>query len=113
MDKSILKNIDPKTVLDLREMVAYQKGQIVSRTLVQNNAVSMTLFSFDEGEEISTHASGGDAMVYLLDGTAQITIGGEEFILEEGNTIVMPANIPHAVLAKEPFKMLLIVVFSS
>ena len=66
---SILKNIDIAAVLPLAELVSYQDGQIVSRTLVQNKAVSITLFAFEAGEEISTHASGGDAMVYVLDGS--------------------------------------------
>ena len=109
----ILKNIELQTVLDLAEQVAYQPGQIVSKTLAQNKAHSLTLFSFDKGEEISTHKSGGDAMVIVLDGTGQITIEDEVFLVHAGETIVMPANKPHAVFGAEKFKMLLIVVFST
>ena len=106
-----MKNISEKEVLTLREQVAYQPGQVVSRTLAQNSAVSVTLFSFDKGEEISTHASGGDAFVTCLDGVGRITIDGEECLLHQGESIVMPAGHPHAVYGQEQFKMLLVVVF--
>ena len=106
-----MKNISEKEVLTLREQVAYQPGQVVSRTLAQNSAVSVTLFSFDKGEEISTHASGGDAFVTCLDGVGRITIDGEEFLLHQGESIVMPAGHPHAVYGQEQFRMLLVVVF--
>ena len=106
-----MKNISAKEVLTLREQVAYQPGQVVSRTLAQNSAVSVTLFSFDKGEEISTHASGGDAFVTCLDGVGRITIDGEEFLLHQGESIVMPAGHPHAVYGQEQFRMLLVVVF--
>ena len=106
-----MKNISEKEVLTLREQVVYQPGQVVSRTLAQNSAVSVTLFSFDKGEEISTHASGGDAFVTCLDGVGRITIDGEEFLLHQGESIVMPAGHPHAVYGQEQFKMLLVVVF--
>ena len=85
---------------------------MVSRTLAQGKPVSITLFAFEEGEEISSHSSSGDALVYLLDGQAEITVGGEKFNLKKGETIVMPAGIPHALNAVKQFKMLLIVVFS-
>lgn len=106
-----MKNISKAAVLTLRDQVAYQSGQVVSRTLAQNEHVSVTLFSFDKGEEISTHESGGDAMVTCLDGVGRITIDGVEHILHEGESIVMPARHPHAVYGQEQFKMLLVVVF--
>ena len=109
--KELMKNITKSEVLLLKEQVAYQPGQIVSKTLVQNPAVSITLFSFDKGEEISTHESGGDAFVTCLDGVGQVTIDGEEYLLREGESIVMPAGHPHAVYGREQFKMLLVVVF--
>ena len=105
------KNIEKQTKLNLKELVKYQEGQVVSKTLVQNDYVSMTIFSFDKGEEISTHESGGDAMVTCLDGTGKITIDGIEYILHEGDTIVMPAKHPHSVFGEDKFKMLLTVVF--
>ena len=106
---SIMKNIDKAQVMVLKDQVSYQEGQIVSKTLVQNEAVSITLF--DKGEEISTHESGGDAFVTCLDGTGEITIDGVKYELHEGESIVMPAKHPHAVYGKEQYKMLLVVVF--
>ena len=106
-----MKNISKAEVLTLRDQVAYQSGQVVSRTLAQNEHVSVTLFSFDKGEEISTHESGGDAMVTCLDGVGRTPINGVEHILHEGESIVMPARHPHAVYGQEQFKMLLVVVF--
>ncbi len=105
------KNIDKKEVLKLEDLVQYQAGQVVSKTLVQNDLMSVTVFSFDKNEEISTHASGGDAMVTVLDGKGRFTIGGDIFYLEKGETIVMPKGIPHAVFGEEQFKMLLTVSF--
>lgn len=107
----MMKNIPFSQVLILREQIAYQPGQVVSRTLVQNESVSVTLFSFDKDEEISTHESGGDAFVTCLDGVGRITIDGVEYELHQGESIVMPARHPHAVYGKEQFKMLLVVIF--
>ena len=105
------KNIEKKTKLNLKDLVDYQNGQVVSKTLVQNGTVSMTLFSFDKGEEISTHAAGGDAMVTMLDGTGRFTVGDDVFILNEVETLIMPKDIPHAVFGEEKFKMQLVVSF--
>ena len=107
----MIKNIDKAKVLTLKEEVQYQDGQVVSKTLAQNNHVSITLFAFDKDEEISTHESGGDAFVTCLDGTGKITIDGVDYILKEGESIIMPAKHPHAVYGQEKFKMLLVVVF--
>ena len=106
-----MKNISKSEVLVLKDQVTYQQGQVVSKTLAQNDAVSITLFSFDKGEEISTHQSGGDAFVTCLDGGGKITIDGVDYLLHEGESIVMPAGHPHAVYGQEQFKMLLVVVF--
>ena len=95
----------------LKDLVEYQEGQVVSKTLVQNDYVSMTIFSFDKGEEISTHAAGGDAMVTVLEGKGRFTVGGEVFYVEEGETLIMPKDIPHAVYGEERFKMQLTVSF--
>ena len=111
MNSAPMKNIAKSEVLTLKEQVAYQEGQVVSKTLAQNSAVSVTLFSFDKGEEISTHSSGGDAFVTCIDGKGRITIDGVEYILIEGQSIVMPAGHPHAVYGLAGFKMLLVVVF--
>ena len=106
-----IKNISKSEVLTLKEQISYQEGQVVSKTLAQNPAVSITLFSFAKGEEISTHESGGDAFVTGLDSVGKITIDGTEYLLHEGESIVMPAGHPHAVYGQEAFKMLLVVVF--
>ena len=106
-----MKNIELSKTLHLEEEINYQKGQVVSKTLVQNSNVSMTLFSFDKGEEISTHSSEGDAMVTVLDGVGKFTVGEEIFILKKGETVIMPSNVPHAVYGEEQFKMLLVVIF--
>lgn len=106
-----MKNISQSEVLTLKEQISYQDGQVVSKTLAQNDALSITLFSFAKGEEISTHKSGGDAFVTCLDGVGKITIDGVEYFLHEGESIVMPAGHPHAVYGEEQFKMLLVVVF--
>ena len=106
-----MKNISKAEVLTLKDQVNYQEGQVVSKTLAQNPFISVTLFAFDKGEEISTHESGGDAFVTCLDGVGKLTIDGEPHIVHEGESIVMPAKHPHAVFAEEKFKMMLVVVF--
>ncbi len=106
-----LKNIQQGEVLSLVGQVEYLPGQIVSKTLSQNEHHSLTLFAFDKGEEISTHASDGDALVTALDGSGRITIEGVEHQLGAGDAIVMPAGKPHAVYAQSQFKMLLTVLF--
>jgi quercetin dioxygenase-like cupin family protein len=105
------KNIVKQEKLKLKDLVDYQPGQVVSKTLVQNDSVSMTIFSFDKGEEISTHAAGGDAMVTVLEGTGRFTVDKTVFILTEGETLIMPKDIPHAVYGEERFKMQLVVSF--
>ena len=105
------KNIEKQVKLAIKDQVEYLEGQVVSKTLVQNNSVSMTLFSFDKGEEISTHSSGGDAMVTVLEGKGRFTVAEDVFYLEEGDTLIMPKGIPHAVYGEERFKMQLIVSF--
>jgi quercetin dioxygenase-like cupin family protein len=106
-----LKNIPHEEVLKLAELVSVQPGQIVSKTLAQNDAVSITLFAFSKGEEISTHASGGDAMVLVLEGVGRMTVDGVPHECAAGEAVVMPAGKPHAVFAPQDFKMLLTVVF--
>ena len=107
----MMNNMKPAQVESLKEQIPYQEGQIASKTLAQNNAVSMTLFAFEKGEEISSHKSGGDAFVLCLDGIGQVTIDGVDYELHAGESILMPAGHPHAVMGKERFKMLLTVIF--
>lgn len=106
-----MKNLPKGEVLCLGDLTPYQEGQVVSRTLAQNPHVSLTLFAFEKGEEISTHASGGDALVTVLEGTGRFTVGGEVHTVRAGESLVMPAKVPHAVYGEERFKMLLTVVF--
>ena len=108
---AFIKNIDHEKVLNLASQITAAPGQIVSKTLAQNKAVSLTLFAFSKGEEISTHDSTGDAMVHVIEGVGQFTVDGVEHICKAGDVLVMPAKKPHAVFAKEDFKMLLTVVF--
>lgn len=111
MKSVFIKNINHEEVISLGKQIKVLKGQVVSKTLAQNTAVSITLFAFDKGEEISSHDSTGDAMVTVLEGSGKFTVDGEEYTLKENETLIMPAKKPHAVFAEEDFKMLLIVVF--
>lgn len=106
-----MKNLTYESVLPFSEQVSYLNGQVASKTIAQNEALSLTLFAFDKGEEISTHESEGDALVIALDGTGEVTIDGNKHVLHAGQSIVMPARHPHAVFASERFKMFLVVVF--
>ncbi len=107
----ILKNIENCKVDTLKNLVEIQPGQIVSKTLVQNRSVGITLFAFGKGEFISTHESNGDAFVVCLEGVGKVEIDGKPYLLHQGESIVMPANLPHAVYGQENFKMILTVVF--
>lgn len=111
MENIYIKNIPHEAVVTLSDQVDILRGQVVSKTLAQNKAVSLTVFAFDKGEEISTHESAGDAMVTVLEGKGRFTVGQKEYILGEGETLIMPAQKPHSVYAEEAFKMLLTVVF--
>lgn len=105
-----IKNIEFSTPLKLADLIEYQPGQIVSMTIAQIPAANITLFSLDKGEGISTHTTSGDAMVQILDGEAEITIGDKVIIVKEGETVIMPSDIPHGLEAKKRFKMLLTVI---
>lgn len=107
----MIKNMNFEEIFEIGKLIEINQGQVVSKTFVQNDAVSLTLFAFSKDEEISTHESDGDALVTILEGKARVTIDGKEFMLEEKESIVMPARKPHAIYAVEGFKMLLTVVF--
>lgn len=98
------------TVLDFEQMVDYSDGGIVSKQVLKNEAGNVTLFSFDKGQGLSEHTAPFDAMVQVLDGDVVITIGGNPVELKKGEAIIMPANITHALFAKERFKMLLTMI---
>lgn len=106
-----IKNFPAEEVVNLAGQIDVRPGEIVSRTLAQNEAVSITLFAFDQGEEISAHESSGDAFVTVLEGVGEYTVGSKKYEVHAGESLVMPANIPHAVYGKEAFKWLLVVVF--
>ena len=104
-----VKNIEHEKVLKIADQVNAEAGQVVSKTLAQNDFVSVTLFAF--AKEIGTHDSIGDAMVTVMEGTGKFVVDGKEYILNQGETLVMPAKKPHSVHAVEAFKMMLVVIF--
>jgi len=95
---------------ELSQLVDYQSGSVVSRTLVKQEKGNVTLFAFDAGQELSEHTAPFDALVYVVDGTAQITIEGRQQPVSAGQMIIMPADRPHAVKADERFKMMLVMI---
>jgi quercetin dioxygenase-like cupin family protein len=94
----------------MADLAAYEEGSVVSRTIVDKKSGTVTLFAFDEGEGLSEHKAPFDALVYVVDGEAEVTISGKTFLLKEGEMIVMPANKTHALRATRRFKMLLIMM---
>jgi quercetin dioxygenase-like cupin family protein len=100
-------------VLKIADLVNYQEGAVVSRTMVDERAGTVTLFAFAEGQGLSEHAAPYDALVHIIDGEAEVTILGKAFGLKEGEIIIMPANQPHALKAVKKFKMILTMIRSS
>jgi quercetin dioxygenase-like cupin family protein len=101
----------PKSeVLKLAALAEYQTGSVVSRQITKADGGNVTLFAFDEGQELSEHTAPYDALVEVLDGEVEIKISGQPFVLHSGEAIIMPASAPHAVLAKKKFKMLLTMI---
>jgi len=98
------------TVLNLAQLVDYSPGGVVSKQILKSNAGNITLFSFDKDQGLSEHTAPFDAMVQVLDGEVEISIGGKPVLLKQGETIIMPANISHALHAVEKFKMLLTMI---
>ena len=96
----------------IADLVAYQDGAIVSRVILKKGAGSVTLFAFDRGQELSEHTTPFDALVQVLDGTAELTVGGASHRLDAGEALVMPGGVPHAVRAPDRFKMLLTMIRS-
>jgi quercetin dioxygenase-like cupin family protein len=111
VDKNqLIKNIPFSEAVNIIELVDYEEGRVVSRTLTSKSNINITLFAFDKEEEISAHTSPGDAMIQVLDGEALINIDGQKITAITGQVVVMPANVPHSVSAVTPFKMILTVV---
>ena len=111
--ENFIKNMEYAKALDLADQVSWLPGQVISKTLVQNAAVGMTLFAMPKGEGISAHKSTGDAFVYVLEGACEIEIDESHHELQKGQCIIMPAGHPHAVKARDDFKMLLVVIFQT
>ncbi len=105
-----IKNFDQGKVVTLKDQVAVESGTIVSKTLVNGDALTMTLFAFDVGQGVSTHSAPGDAFVVCLEGEAEIELNGEKILIHEGESLIMPAGAPHALKAVKQYKMLLTVV---
>ncbi|KXT63633.1 cupin domain-containing protein [Streptococcus gallolyticus] len=105
-----IEKLEHNKVLDLKKIVPIEEEQILSKTLVQRDDLGMTVFSLDKGQEIGRHSSPGDAMVNVLSGIVKITIADDDYIVKAGESIVMPAEVPHALYAEKAFQMLLIVV---
>ena len=102
--------LPPATAMGLADLAQYADGAIVSRTIAEGPGGTVTLFAFDSGQALSEHSAPFDAIVVVLDGQAELTIGGKAVAASAGQMVVMPANIPHAVHAGERFKMLLIML---
>jgi len=98
------------TALNLEEMIEYSSGGVISKQVLKNQAGNITLFSFDQGQGLTEHTAPFDALVYILDGEAEISIGGNSNRVKKGESIIMPANVTHALQAVERFKMLLTMI---
>jgi quercetin dioxygenase-like cupin family protein len=105
------ENISGK-VFGLVKMVDYQAGAVVSRTVIDKPAGTLTLFSFDKGQGLSEHTAPFDALVQVLDGEAEVTIAGKPLAVKKGEMVIMPANVPHALRALSRFKMMLVMIKS-
>ncbi len=104
------KTFDKATVFSFKELIDYADGGVVSKQVLKNEAGNITLFSFDKGEGLSEHSTPHDALVEVLEGTVEITIGGVKSTLSEGQSVILPATVPHALLAVEKYKMLLTMI---
>jgi len=101
-----------ETVLNLKNLVEYQEGAIVSKEILKKEAGTVTLFAFEQGQGLSEHTAPFDAMVSILDGTAEVTISGQPYRVQESEMLIMPADKPHALKANQRFKMMLVMVRS-
>ena len=112
MEQGKKRMVDPGVAraAKLVNLVDYQEGSVVSRTLIDKKTGTLTLFAFDEGQGLSEHTAPFDAFVYLLDGEAEIVISGKTLRLKEGEMVIMPANEPHALKAIRQFKLMLVMI---
>jgi quercetin dioxygenase-like cupin family protein len=114
MDRELLKNSGSTSgqAANLAEQIVYQDGSVVSRTLIDKATGTLTLFAFDKGQGLSEHKAPFDALVYIFDGEAEITISGKSHQVKKGEMIIMPANEPHALRGIQRFKMMLVMIKS-
>ena len=109
-EQNAAADLPPGVPVHLAALIDYQRGAVVSRTLKKGQAGTFTVFAFDTGESLSEHTAPFDAFVLVLDGTVELTIGGRPTIARAGETVLMPANVPHALRAPERFKMALLMI---
>lgn len=102
--------MNPAEVVVVADLVAYQPGAVVSRTLVKKSAGTVTLFAFDAGQALSEHTAPYDALVHAIDGSATITVGGTAHVVSAGQLLLLPANVPHSLRADTPLKMMLVMI---
>jgi quercetin dioxygenase-like cupin family protein len=105
-----MSNFNHSTIINFKKDIEYASNSVVSKRVLEQKTGNITLFSFDKGQKLSEHSAPFDAMVQVVEGQVEITIDKKPYILKEGETIIMPANIPHALLAVEKFKMLLTMI---
>jgi quercetin dioxygenase-like cupin family protein len=105
-----MSNFNHSTIINFKKDIEYASNSVVSKRVLEQKTGNITLFSFDKGQKLSEHSAPFDAMVQVVEGQVEITIDKKPYILNEGETIIMPANIPHALLAVEKFKMLLTMI---
>jgi quercetin dioxygenase-like cupin family protein len=104
------KNTLKAEATNLKDLIDYQADSVVSRTIIDKQAGTITLFAFDNGQGLSEHTAPYDALVYIIEGEAEVTINGKPLKLKQGELTIMPANQPHAVTAVTKFKMLLVMI---
>ena len=102
-----MSTVTKSEIFDLTDLVSYQTGSVVSRQVTKAAGGNVTIFAFDEGQELSEHTAPFDALIHVLDGETEVKISGQPYQLKAGEGIIMPANAPHALLARKKFKMLL------
>ncbi len=105
-----MSNFEHSSIINFKKDIAYAENSVVSKRVIEKPAGNITLFSFDKGQKLSEHSAPFDAMVQVVEGSVEILINRQSFVLNEGETIIMPANIPHALMAVERFKMLLTMI---
>lgn len=107
----LIKNIEKEKVLVLKDLLDYNAGDVISKTIAQNDKISITLFSFTKDEGLSSHSASGDALLNILEGEVKVTINDKDYIVKENESIIIPKGAPHSLLALTNFKMLITIVF--